>query len=627
MKGLYLYKAVSPYPEDTTKDCKLTVNEIDSNFLTLKDADIKDVSYNNDTKIMTIARNNGDTIPVDLSDSFEGVVKDLDVEYDSIEGTIRMTYNDKVVTINGLLTEDNIGDDIFKGVVSDGTLQGLGKDASPLGLNPVEKTGLYKPAKKFIDVADGEQLPTMSHRAKGDRYLVRNLVSDYGLLYDFPTVNKIEGDLQGGWRVPTKADWDSMLNAIEPCDEYRNHESAIANQMLGKYAGKELKANKDWLLVEGCDGTETDDEFDVVLDGGREPDAHPVNPTGTDNFGMTLLPGGHYSDCDQYSCFKERGYYWSLTQCNASDVYTKRFDYDKAGVVQTVESPYCYHSLRFVKDYNGSNFHEYEYINGKTYKTVLMPDMKAQFGFAIWTAENAAMTKDGYNYKTPNNGEGINQRNAYYIIEWTGFGWATKEVLEGEGLALNVGLEGETNMIYRVMNGELYSDANTVKDAVLDILQPQLDEIGEQVEENTAAISSITEDVEELFDKYTELNDKVATEIEDRVNADEALQTAINDEQEARIEKYNELRDDIDTLTEVEGEHYQELSQKVAEVSAQTVEQGEEINLISEELEEVSGKIITDESSYDSVNGVLTLATEDEENTITIQFNGDYGTF
>ena len=31
-KGLYYYKLVSEYPEDITKQCKLTINEIDSNL-------------------------------------------------------------------------------------------------------------------------------------------------------------------------------------------------------------------------------------------------------------------------------------------------------------------------------------------------------------------------------------------------------------------------------------------------------------------------------------------------------------------------------------------------------------------------------------------------------------------
>ena len=43
--GLYYYKLVSEYPNDITKNCKLTINEIDQNFKTLKDNDIKSAEY------------------------------------------------------------------------------------------------------------------------------------------------------------------------------------------------------------------------------------------------------------------------------------------------------------------------------------------------------------------------------------------------------------------------------------------------------------------------------------------------------------------------------------------------------------------------------------------------------
>ena len=36
MSGICYYKLVSEYPDDVTKNCKLTVNEIDSNFHTLR---------------------------------------------------------------------------------------------------------------------------------------------------------------------------------------------------------------------------------------------------------------------------------------------------------------------------------------------------------------------------------------------------------------------------------------------------------------------------------------------------------------------------------------------------------------------------------------------------------------
>ena len=55
-----------------------------------------------------------------------------------------------------------------------------------------------------------------------------------------------------GWRVPSKADWDALLNSIEPC-EYRNHTSAKCHVELGKYAGKFLKSECGWCNQPQCE--------------------------------------------------------------------------------------------------------------------------------------------------------------------------------------------------------------------------------------------------------------------------------------------------------------------------------------------------------------------------------------
>ena len=73
MKGLYYYKLISPYKEDVTKNCRLTINEIDSNFLSLKDEDIKSAEFIYDegdanNKSLILTRNNGEKLIVLLDD-------------------------------------------------------------------------------------------------------------------------------------------------------------------------------------------------------------------------------------------------------------------------------------------------------------------------------------------------------------------------------------------------------------------------------------------------------------------------------------------------------------------------------------------------------------------------------
>ena len=241
-KGLYFYKLQSNYKEDVTKDCKLTINEIDHNFVTLKDADIKDIAFDEESKVVSLIRNNEEELRLDLSTMVEGITTDLEVDYDSVDGVITISHNGKTVTIDRLITEDNLHSEALTEVITDGTLSGLGTNGKPLGIAAVEKTGTFAPAIRLIDLTKGEFMPKPQHLVKGDRYVTYENVSDFGYLYNYAAVKKINEDLEHGWRIPTKEDWDNMLNAIEPCDKYRNHDSALANNMLGKVAGKLLKS-------------------------------------------------------------------------------------------------------------------------------------------------------------------------------------------------------------------------------------------------------------------------------------------------------------------------------------------------------------------------------------------------
>ena len=73
-----------------------------------------------------------------------------------------------------------------------------------------------------------------------------------------------------GWRLPSKKDWDDMLNTIEPC-EFTNHDSTLSNEVLGKVAGKLLKSTEGWNYV-GADD---------------------INPNGIDSYNMNILPSGY----------------------------------------------------------------------------------------------------------------------------------------------------------------------------------------------------------------------------------------------------------------------------------------------------------------------------------------------
>ena len=77
---LIFYKLVSPYPEDQTRDCKLSVSDIDHNFLTLKDYDIKEIKLSEDEKSIILVRNNGEELSTSLPDP--DFIKDLEFDWD-----------------------------------------------------------------------------------------------------------------------------------------------------------------------------------------------------------------------------------------------------------------------------------------------------------------------------------------------------------------------------------------------------------------------------------------------------------------------------------------------------------------------------------------------------------------
>ena len=58
MESIKFYKLVSPYPEDVTMNCKLTITDMDDNFLAFKDNDISAATFNAEELMINVIRNN-----------------------------------------------------------------------------------------------------------------------------------------------------------------------------------------------------------------------------------------------------------------------------------------------------------------------------------------------------------------------------------------------------------------------------------------------------------------------------------------------------------------------------------------------------------------------------------------
>ena len=663
-KGLYYYKLQSPYPEDVTKNCKLTINEIDSNFLSLKDEDIKSAVFDKESKAVILTRNDGDTIAVDLSDA----TYNLNVEKDCTDSgvTLTITFDGKngqeSFTINNIVTADTfknvIENNVLSKVITDGTLKGDGTVTAPLGINGTEKTGVLAPVKEVIDLTNGRKLPTAAK--KGTRYLTIESVNDYGYLYNVAALSKISNAAKAdgkGWRVPSKADWDALLDSIEPCS-YANHETASCHAELGRYAGKYLKSECGWVGQEdcacastkpmnGCELPSTDNSY-VDADDDTVPPQTVDTPKGIDKYGFGIFPSG-YAMLDGYNRpsfkdYKNTAIFWTTSHVYGDenqDIYVKKFDWNKSGVMQEAQCPTPYFSVRLVKDYDGSNYFDTEYIDGVAYKTVLMPKSKQ-----VWLASNYAK-KEGFIKYTEggevpevvdvNNGLVRDNRKVMFINEWNGDYWEKRPMNEGETVIVedNCSMSGssevkticwsnedgekecvdveiptvvQNNLSYRVYTTENCDQAlvnvdDLAIERILNTIIPIIEnERKERLESESEIRLAISAETQARVSGDTELSRRLELEESNRKTADTNLWTGINDEKLARENGDAELSRRIDE-----------------EVSART----EADNAIEEKINSLSGDTNASLEAIRAAISAETKAREDADADLETRLNGE----
>ena len=638
--GLYFYKLVSPYENDVTKNCKLTINEIDSNFLTLKDADIKEAYLDKGNETLVLVRNNGDKIYADLSD----LTYNLDVDKTDTEDgvTLTITYatggETKQVSLENVVTLDNLGELLdkvgYKSVLTDETLIGDGTVHHPLGIRGTERTGMYAPAQCLIDCTKGYKLP--ANPSYRDRYVTREYIHDYGYLYNGAGLCKIMKTLdeeRKGWRIPTKADWDALLNYLEPCN-YKNHGLSKCHVELGLNAGKFLKSACGWEgqepctcgsdkpyyvncecaenvpLIDGsCGSGETFDADDCTTSNPEHPDEGC--PTGVDKYGMTILPAGR-AHLDGYGRPEAELYgtdsiFWSSSHVNNDpdqDRYVKHFVYNRGGVIQEAECPSDFFSVRLVKDYDGTNYFDAEVIDGIVYKTVLFSEINQ-----IWLTTNYAQTQ-GFNeegvieYVPVNNGQGIqNERVVLFINEYNGTFWEKKHLLDGDTLVINHPIAHHDQPSSQTI---CWIDVEGVERCVeVDVSSKDLENseyrvyIGDDCNaylENTnelvfiATVMAVAKliDIErrerEAADE--ELHNEIVAETERATSAETALDEKIEAEKERAISAETELHEEIEAEKEraisAETELHEEIVAEMERAMSAETELHEEIEAETE---------------------------------------------
>lgn len=624
--GITYYKMKSPYEGDVTKNCALTGPEVDNNFFTLEGRDVKSVTVDGADIVLNLM--NGDKLKAE--DALDNFI--VNIGFDAPKGILRVFYNNGVVEeIKGFCTECEVTG--TQAAATDETLRGDGSSKKPLGIADTYKTGQYKPVNKIV-FNDGcnccgceDMCETLKPKV-GDRFITSEQISNYGLVYNYKAVREIACELSrthSKWRVPTKEDWDDMLNAVEPCKTDRNHNSATPNHYFGEWAGKLLKSTDLWVDANGncCGGCNNDCEpglNDAMCTCGKDIVCKPsycgeysscfmkpdsCMPKGIDKFGFRITPAGYADDGQNMLFFGERASFWTATNIECQNIFIKRFEYDKSKVYQDVVSGNNYLSLRLVKDYNGYNYNESEEILGQSYPTVLMPSIK--HGSAIWTSVNIFFSnkKCNCNSLTPNYGQNMSFMKKYFIDEWDGHKWLRNEFKEGYSVVVKEALNGEPDVEYRLINGELVNTETKIYDQVNRDLQPTFDEINAKIEANTneinktnKALSDFAEETNEAFttlnnvltESINSINSAIMTEHDERIAADNALGTRIDtlkSETDTKIEALEQATNEkIETLKTETNERIDTLESDMNEkIDTLRQETTDKFNEVNEELD------------------------------------------
>lgn len=677
MERLYFYKltpvsgSVEPYSDDRTKNCRLTVNEIDHNFLHLQDQDIKDVYYDCDADAITLTRNDGEMLQAPLTCAWSkmtGLVDLFDVAVNSAGTTATITWKfrgsesgDTHSVVLGLRGNE------FTGVTNDGSIIRKGTYESPVGINPTEKTGHFAPVK---DVIDGfENLPK-ENNAFGTRYLTKEYKNSFGRLYSYYGVKEIADKLTNGWHVPSKEEWATLLSYVE-CNsdvDFNQNEDHIR---IGETVGYKLKSKDYWISPKNNDADD------------QEPSQNSKN---VDKIGFSALPGGVVSRIhrdEQITSFGKYAGFWTSTQTVpdiSSDNYVWILDYDSPSIRLDADHPDNYMSLRLVKEYDGvENGYEYD-ILGRYYKAIVIPykDNKA----LIWASENidAEVSNDNQIQYTTDNCPDVKNHAVYVINEWDGETWIRKEIPEGSVLEVNNAYDNHAeDTEYRIVKGDdgeltLKATDDILYNRITDEIGDDIDAIRSQTSTNTSDISSLKKNVSNLSERVTNLSndldaekqtrentdnqlasdinnlsEKVNREIQDRTNADTFLSDAIDTvsgnlskEIQDRSDADKSLNDAIDTVDKKISKEIADRQQADSELqtsidnekTARENQDQELHNALDAEVGErtvkdadIYGKLISGGTYTINVTENLTIPSYSGNNNVTLEFNGDFGTF
>ena len=505
IKGIRYYKRRAIYENDVTLNRSLLGEEIDGNFFFLRGNDIDKVGVDEENHLLTLERVNGEKLTVDISQEIGDTVLSFDPE----TGVLHVVTPASEYDVTGFLSLET-----GLHIASDETLKGEGTIEKPLGISENERTGMLAVADEYIDMTGEYVLPV--DVVKGYRYVSKERIDDFGLLYNYAGVEKIAeylAEISSEWRVPSREDWASMLDAVEDADACRTesmHDSEESGVYLGEVAGARLKSTNLWSAS---------------------------TAPGVDEFGFNVLPLGYIdesgSELDDV-VYKRASFWTSTEESLRQEVYMKGFAYNTPKVYQGTWDQRARASLRLVKENDGSNFFTNEIIAGETVPCVQMPNG------TIWTSKNIGFRDEAFSGVTSEKWEEIEHETnvGFYINTFDGRQWIKRRMTDGETIVIKLNEDKEYST-WRVIGDELRGldgvvdlDAETKAringdTALTEMIENETAARVDDVNTLTSALTAASGIINELESTIASLTERISN-LETQVNAMSSKLQALN---------------------------------------------------------------------------------------------------
>lgn len=460
------------------------------------------------------------------------------------------------------------------------------------------KTGTYAPVKEYIDITSTGKLPDSSTLPKGYRIVTKEREQRFGRLYTYDEVQAIKKalvDTGSKWRIPTKEDWDTMLNSIED-EGFRNH-SSVGGGYYGNRAAYALKG-VDNLWVDGASDNKDDYDFCVL-------------PLGYADYRAILLNG--MDGNKDVEGFGKCAAFWTDTKVSpdmeGSPIYAKCFWYGSGKVMQQALSPQSRLSLRLVCDFE-VGFDEYEPILGDYYHCgpVYAGDYD-NHNATTWTLSNINTVVGGSDFGYISNEwkDTIDSVISFYINEWTGDRWLRHRMREGDSVVV-INTEDAYNHEYRiyVQDGEtvLVDSVKYIGDDILNIVRDNLKPL---VEESVAPFESRISDNENNILSLSAVSESQANEIAKNhglieslsasvISSDEEIRETVSAnkaETDAALTSLNEKIDNLqDAVIDNEKTTAYALNDLDARIKTLSGYSIDSISNINEKIDSFSGSVI-----------------------------------